>query len=361
MVHVEPTSKCNLYCKHCYNTDISSKNELSVKDIMEVLSQLRPNLMHDFITLSGGEFFAYKHSYELLSCLSEAGFKTRVFTNGSLIESSLLSKIISENLISEFRISLDGFRNEHENIRGKDCFGDIISLIDVLKSANINVVINTVVFETNYRSLIRFYKFLLTKNIDEWRLELPFLGGNYKKNSESLHVINKVELYKIFAELISTYLKNEAPILLDITNVFKSKSLVYGFSRFDTSSHPCNYFGNSITLKANGDIGFCPTLPLSFGNIFSSKLAKILESPKRLDFFNIETSDINDCKACRYLNICQTGCRADAVFRCDNILQKDLNCCESMEYFENLILPVYPEYLRKEIKKLLLPTMAHKT
>jgi len=66
-----------------------------------------------------------------------------------------------------------------------------------------NIVINTVVFETNYMSLPQFYKFLLDKKIDEWRLELPFLSGNYKSNSEYLQVKNKKLLYEIFAELIT--------------------------------------------------------------------------------------------------------------------------------------------------------------
>ncbi len=81
------------------------------------------------------------------------------------------------NLISNIdsiQISLDGFEEDHDYIRGKGTFRKIVNIINTIKQERgdifSRIIINTVVTKRNIGYLERWAKFILEE------LEIPKLG-----------------------------------------------------------------------------------------------------------------------------------------------------------------------------------------
>lgn len=124
------------------------------------------------------------------------------------------------------------------------------------------------------------------------------------------------------------------------------------FTLFDKKNHPCNYYLGSFTIKPDGEVSLCPTLPISFGNIYNQSLCEIIQGKRFENFKEIKISHIKKCVQCKYLNLCGGGCRADALFLRGNICQEDPRSCLNMKYFEKFIIPVLPIKTQENIIKL---------
>ena len=123
------TGKCNLRCKHCFewndngflsNGDKAYANgEMPIEHIKECLEYTKPVKSRLFIW--GGEPLLYSKFSELCQLLEEDKRWVTMCTNGMLIEDKLEDILpISENLV--LLVSVDGFEECHEGIRGKGTF-----------------------------------------------------------------------------------------------------------------------------------------------------------------------------------------------------------------------------------------------
>ena len=134
------TARCNLRCKHCFewNEDGFLTNgsaecsgaELPLEMIQNCLEYTRP--AGSRLYLWGGEPLMYSHFHELACMLKEDKRWTTICTNGLLIERHLDDIIdMSENLV--LLISLDGFEDVNDKIRGKGEFSKVIEEIRRLR------------------------------------------------------------------------------------------------------------------------------------------------------------------------------------------------------------------------------------
>ena len=134
------TGRCNLRCKHCFewnengfltNSDRScAERELSIDKIKECLDYTKSAKTR--LYLWGGEPLMYSKFSELCKLLEEDPRWTTVCTNGLLIRNRLDDLLkISENLV--LLISLDGFKEGNDAIRGKGTFDKVIDTIKMLK------------------------------------------------------------------------------------------------------------------------------------------------------------------------------------------------------------------------------------
>ena len=133
------TGRCNLRCKHCFewskygflaNSDKAcAESELSIDKIKECLEYTRQAKTR--LYLWGGEPLIYSHFHELCQLIKEDPRWTTICTNGLLIRSRLDDLLeISENLV--LLISLDGFKEGNDAIRGKGTFDKVIDTIRML-------------------------------------------------------------------------------------------------------------------------------------------------------------------------------------------------------------------------------------
>ncbi|MDD5729514.1 MAG: radical SAM protein [Candidatus Omnitrophica bacterium] len=167
------TNKCNLTCQHCFNAGIKKDcppGELSVSEIKKI-NFLLPSSVK-LITITGGEPMLRKDLFEVCEIfLKSRRMSLSINTNGYFPEETerlakKLLSLFSRNCFN-FQVSLDGFRETHNRIRGDpssfDKSMDTIARLKKLYSKYNNfgkLSILTTVSKMNIQEVRPFYKFI---------------------------------------------------------------------------------------------------------------------------------------------------------------------------------------------------------
>ncbi len=85
---IEPTWKCNFKCHHCY-IRTCDRQELSLKNWKMLLDSIADSGVV-YLTITGGEPFLYEGFKELYRYAKSKGFVITIYTNGTLIDESLI-------------------------------------------------------------------------------------------------------------------------------------------------------------------------------------------------------------------------------------------------------------------------------
>jgi len=113
------TQRCNLHCAHCYS---DSKNreypgELTTAEGLHLIDELA-----DFgvptVLFSGGEPLMRPDLLELAAATREAGMRTVLSTNGTLLDEAAARDVAAAGF-SYVGISIDGIGKRHDKLRGK--------------------------------------------------------------------------------------------------------------------------------------------------------------------------------------------------------------------------------------------------
>ncbi|HBS45332.1 MAG TPA: radical SAM protein [Paenibacillus sp.] len=181
------TNGCNLRCKHCFewndegfHRDMDLQEQRAqldidiIKKILEQTQSVKSNLY-----LWGGEPLIYNKWNELVDLLTADPRWTVLCTNGLLIENKIESLLqISENLAC--LISLEGFEEENDRIRGKGTFQNVMRNIDLLLDLQRKgiykgrVSVHMTISEYMVDKLYDFVDFFENKDIDTLYLTLPW-------------------------------------------------------------------------------------------------------------------------------------------------------------------------------------------
>lgn len=348
----EITGRCNLRCKYCYNSKYNSREfftkELSTQKIESILREAK-EMGFELAAFSGGEPFLRK---DLMGIIKKSPLPVSILTNGELINKEQIKELKEVSNFRELRFSLDGFRS-HDEVRVNSNHQKIIDKIKFASSLKLNVSINTMVTRLNVNELLDLYRFIKENACCQmWRLDVPILSGRCKQFAKEV-VLDDSNLFQELKKLIAIYIQERPKFRMIISNIFKSSLVDRGFYEHTLTEHPCDYALGSLTVRPNGDVSFCPSLILIFGNVNDSSLRKIMKNKNYLDFVNLKIQDIKKCSDCKYLYICGTGCRADAYELEQGIKGRDPSACSHFNHFEKYILPILSKELNQEFYSLL--------
>jgi pyruvate-formate lyase-activating enzyme len=116
IVHLHPTRRCNLACRHCYSeSDPSRSAALDSATLLRVLPLLSDE-GYTQLSLSGGEPLLYPELPRVVACARESGLRVTLVTNGLLIgtrHAALLDQLAG------IAISFDGLAATHDSMRGR--------------------------------------------------------------------------------------------------------------------------------------------------------------------------------------------------------------------------------------------------
>ncbi|MBU0459782.1 MAG: radical SAM protein [Nanoarchaeota archaeon] len=348
----EITGKCNLRCKYCYNskynpTQITSE-ELSTSNIKKILNEAK-KMGFELAAFSGGEPFLRK---DLMDLVENSPIPVSILTNGEILTNRHIDKLKTFKHFKELRFSLDGFKS-HDIVRKNSHYQTVIDRIIYALSLNLNVSVNTMITKDSISELPNLYELIKEKFSDiMWRLDVPIMAGRCVEMSKEV-VLDDQDLFPELKKLIENYLKDKPKFRLIISNIFKSNLSKTGFYEHSLSEHPCDYALGSLTVRPNGDVSFCPSLGITFGNLKTSSIDEIMKNKQYLDFINMKIKDVAECKNCKYLLICGTGCRADAYHLTGNLKGKDSSACSHFKNFEEHIVPILPEGIKKQFGNLM--------
>lgn len=210
----ECTLKCNLSCLHCGSDCLknSAAEDMPLDDFLKVLDDVKQHnsLKNINVCITGGEPLL-RNDLEIAGReIIKRGFKWSIVTNGLTLTQNRLKSLLNAG-ISSISISLDGFENQHNQLRkNKNSFKNALQAIEMLvnlnKTKNFTYDVITCVNKFNFQTIEKFRDFLIYKGVNRWRIFSIFPEGRAENNSKIL-ALNQQE-YKQLMDFIAETRKN---------------------------------------------------------------------------------------------------------------------------------------------------------
>ncbi len=275
---VEVSSRCNLACRLCVNKDIepSLKGDLDFGLYRKLIDDAK-DYIFDVNLFHRGEPLLNKNIVEMVKYANSNGIKTRIHTNGVLLNKDLSRKLITSglNLIS---FSFDGYTKKtyEKNRIGATYERTIENIVDFLK------------IKQELKTKTPFTIIQVMEFDDELSRE------DFQKQ--------KSEFEKRFYGLPLDKLVIRDPHnwggLLDIDGVKK-------IDRDKSRIIPCTFLWYSLTVFYDGKVFLCPqdfAGEIQVGDLNKESIKDIFNNEKiqkiRERFKNKNISDLSPCNSC---------------------------------------------------------------
>jgi len=282
------TNKCNLKCKHCYLGKLNGF-ELDFDKVMEITDTIiNSNVME--VTLSGGECLTYKGIETVIEKLLINDIKVDIFTNALLLKNVLnkIDKKIKDKSKLLFYVSVDGLKENHEKIRGKNTFDRTIENIRYAIEKGYPVVTNTVINKINYNDIIDMVVLLKTMGVKDVQLSNLIVQGNATNDlkvdlKSQMQLKDKLSiLYKEHPEFGYIYY-SEVPDEDGLRKVYSLNSKKDEYIGND--NWKCTAGVARVTIDPNGKVYCCPFIKDSYlGDLNNEKLSEIWDNVNRYKF-----------------------------------------------------------------------------
>lgn len=353
-VQLEITSRCNLWCKHCYGRREfanMTRDEVSFDELSNLIIQMEQmNVSRCF--LSGGEVFVRKDVPKIIDFIVARRIPIGgIFTNGTIWRQDIIDALETTKIKPTFLVSMDGATAQvNDYIRGDGVFKKVVDFIKRVKQLGYRITINTIVMKPNIKQLPKMYDFMRELGVDRWRLSIPREQGEAIINEE-LIIPKWEEIFEVYEALLRKGLENLNEPKLQLSSIFKTEFLLdKKYFLFGKNTGCCEYKRYSLVLKPNGDVVACPAAgAIPFGNIRNATLEEIWYSDRSQAFktLPVEATECNDCEIKQY---CGGGCRMIAWQLHKSLLAKDDNSCPLYWFFCERIQPLFEEYKIKAIQ-----------
>jgi radical SAM protein with 4Fe4S-binding SPASM domain len=282
------TERCNLDCLHCYLGE-KEKRDLEINVIKKALAEFSPNGLKVLIT--GGEPLMHKDFWDVAQLASAFPVRLELLSNGTMITEKVARRLAK--YVHGVQISLDGMKDGHEYLRGRESFEKAVRGI---KNASkyLDVSIATMVHKGNLKEFEKLEDFVLKIGAKEWNLDIPSLAGNAKP-----YIL---------------------PTDLEVAEVFRR----YGFGSgvhegdqgYSCGSHIC-------TIDIDGGVSKCGFFEDAVGNIKAEDLKLLWR--RVVERYTPPIGDLK-CSSCTVVEDCRGGCRYRALVSGD-FLGKDPFMC----------------------------------
>ncbi len=148
----EVTHQCNYQCSYCMFSCNYKKEEreLTTEECYHVIDELVKEGFTQ-LKITGGEPFLRKDILEILTYASKR-LETDISTNASMITENIVKKLNNLSL-KMIHVSLDGTKEQHESVRGKNTYERTLKGLEALKKSKNKIRIGTVIHANNENDL----------------------------------------------------------------------------------------------------------------------------------------------------------------------------------------------------------------
>jgi MoaA/NifB/PqqE/SkfB family radical SAM enzyme len=274
VLHV--TNICNMRCQHCFVDFSTRPNDLKLGEF-EKLSQQINDLV--WLDIGGGEPSLRKDLPEIVSLFRAD--ELSIPTNGWYVDRVM--KIISK--IAEQRsgqmvvtISLDGFRDTHDEIRQKGSFDRALETIKQIASlGTTRIKINTCVCERNADEIPSFMRFVRET------LPVDFQGLLLLRGDpiNPLYRLPPTERLRTIGDEVrsiqQSYSYGRSGLFSMVQQNFQKLKWELQLETIDRETQviPCLGGQSHVVVYANGDVAPCEILP-PIGSIRKASLGEIV-------------------------------------------------------------------------------------
>lgn len=255
---IEVTGRCNLTCRHCY-ADVNENIDLP-PDVIEIILEQLAELGTRSVVLSGGEPLMREDIEDIIDAANSYNINPSISTNGTIYSSALM-----DCNIRDIQVSIDGFENKHDALRGKyGAFKEAVENIALFRRDGHNVIINSTIYKQNLVDVPKLIDLALELGADGYRALLLMPVGR-GKNLEALMPDEAVDFAKYMARR-----RVELRGKLDI-GMPQSYVLLKG------ERTCCNAGRETICIKTDGNITPCEFLPdVVIWNVRKDRLKGVL-------------------------------------------------------------------------------------
>lgn len=272
------TNRCNLSCKHCFYHETidngAKKAELTIDEFNKISKS-----MDNFLTgiFCGGEPFVRDDFFEIINIFQKNNNLALAdsASNGQLTDRILrqVEKILvtSPNQRYSLGISIDGFKEQHDEIRGTDTFEKALMTYRELQKlgkyhSNFELYICTTINKINEYSLEAFLKFAIAElkpsKISLIKTRQQPRVGNVIKEINMSNYLSCIEiLERSSSYLDSGQLEKPQSYLLQSVNNY-----IYDGEIKKRKQFHCYAGLHGGFIDYNGDVGVCEVL-YKIGNL----------------------------------------------------------------------------------------------
>ena len=309
LVHVdlEIAARCNLACKHCFAR--IDGELMAYRTFVEVSEQLL-DLGAISLSLNGGEPLLHPQIIPMIELARRHNFRTEIYSNGLLVTPEFCRAAAAAG-IDKINISLDGFQEQHEIVRGNGTYAQTIAAIKLLRSYGIRVWINSILHAYNEPQLAAFQKFCFEELQANGACFVPVNPiGKASSNRELFPYPQKTRnVLRDLPEDENHWLRRD-----DMLSCRAGLASIYVSA--DEKVYPCNYF-----RRAN----------VCLGDLRQNSLATIYRShlEQQSIFTDFNYQQLHECINCPAFSDCRGGCRARAAILSGDLYGKDPMSCAS--------------------------------
>ena len=290
----EPTIRCNLKCKMCYQADTRAlrRNELETEQILGMYGKFKGRVKS--VKLVGGEPLMRSDIFTLLDYLDQEGIKITLQSNCTMINKEMMSKLKRYKNLTDIIASLDGPQAIHDAVRGvpgtftrlekalslvrmerpdinitifgmmliNDGVDNLYGLIDTAKSMGINSL--NILFEQVY----------LKQNVDNakkiLKQELGWEPDSYQINTQIREPefemdLDPAELKSKLDKILDYGIKKKCYVNFTPYNYYKN---IEGYLKKQPVRVFCTkLLSPQLRINQKGDVIWCDTIEKSFGNL----------------------------------------------------------------------------------------------
>lgn len=322
------TSACNLKCVHCYAAAGKAGNELSTKEGMELIANLR-EYGSPVILFSGGEPLIRKDLPALIRTAVKSDMRAVISTNGTLITQDLAMELADYGL-SYIGVSLDGLQEINDTFRGvRGAFREAMKGIERAMHEGIKVGLRFTMNRRNVDEIPRILDLMKTEGIPRICFyHLVYTGRAIELMEEDLSKGQTRDTLDLIMDRTREMI--DAGQQVEVLTVDNHADGPYVYLRMKRQGHPRAdevlellkmNGGNSSGLGIgcvnwDGEVypdQFWRTRVL--GNVRQKPFSEIWEDPSNEFLMKLKTKKEHmqgRCRDCRWLDVCAGNFRARA-------------------------------------------------
>lgn len=344
------TGNCNLHCRHCFmSSPEGALGELRLSECLEIISQLAECGVGK-VSLTGGEPLIRRDFWKIVDALCEKNIKlTTLFSNGMLVNDTLLDRLEARGMYPQIQISFDG-TGYHDWLRGFDgAERKVIEAFQLCRNRGFKTSAAMCLNRRNAGTLRESVQMLSQLGCSGLKVNNTYPAGEWL--NERSEYLDDDKCFGIYMKFIPEFFADGAPMSLMLDGMFaymrdeKQRFVPFEHNCTEGSeAHQllCAHNRRELYISPQGTILPCMSMAGSaiekkFPNVFQTPLKEILSASDymryvdgRLDAYLQHNSE---CRSCMYRLRCCGGCRASAIGSSgEDYFLPDLRACS---FFKN--------------------------
>jgi len=331
IIAINLTRRCNLACAHCYldadALNTPSDNEITTREVFELLDQIA--LHHDeaMVVLSGGEPLVRKDLEAICKYGSQLKLMMVIGSNGALLTERRVVSLKYAGAMG-IGISIDSLdAGYHDEFRGKPgSWKKTMTGIEHCRKHALDFQIHFSITDSNHHEIedmvefarmsgarvINFFFIICTGRAESVS---DITGPNYESSIRKI-----IRCQQKYDDLIIR--PRCAPYFKRIAWQLDPQSRLNRISGREGDG--CIAGIHYCRVTPEGDVTACPYIEQSVGNIRHQEFHTIWETAA--DFLSLRNPQLNGkCGVCEFRKLCG-GCRARPLARGNGLMDEDSYC-----------------------------------